>query len=65
MKDYTVRRVGDNPRGAMWQRIHERLGCEGCKFADAEQLGRGSCCTYPGYAAIEDETGKCLKRRKT
>jgi hypothetical protein len=45
-------------------KMHERLGCFGCKFADKETLGKDACCTYKGRIEVDDE-GKCKMREET
>ena len=45
-------------------KMHERLGCYGCKFADKENLGKDACCKYNGRIEVDDE-GKCKMREET
>jgi len=44
-----------------WRRVHRRLGCFGCKFADKSELGRGACCNRPGGCTASD--GVCQDRQ--
>ncbi len=44
-----------------FEAMHRRLGCEGCKYADKQQLFKDACCTR--WMQIEtDKSGKCLIR---
>ena len=45
-------------------KMHRRLGCYGCKFADKEALGKDACCKYNGRIEVDDE-GKCKMREET
>ena len=45
-------------------KMHERLGCYSCKFADKENLGKDACCKYNGRIEVDDE-GKCKMREAT
>ena len=40
------------------QKMHERLGCYTCRFADKEALGKNACCNHNGRIEIDDD-GKC------
>jgi hypothetical protein len=43
------------------EKMHERLGCLGCTFADKEALGKDACCKYNGQIEVDDD-GKCKMR---
>jgi hypothetical protein len=53
-----------NMEQSLIEKMHQRLGCYSCKFADKETLGKDACCTYKGRIEVDDE-GKCEMREET
>jgi hypothetical protein len=49
---------------SLLDKMHRRLGCYGCKFADKEALGKDACCKYNDRIEV-DEEGRCKMREET
>lgn len=48
-----------------WGRIHDEMGCKGCKFSDPAAMDPNPprpCCTYPGKIG-QEASGRCTKKR--
>jgi len=44
------------------EKMYERLGCRGCRFANKEVLSNDGCCKYPNGQIEVDDDGKCKMR---
>lgn len=44
------------------KKMHEKLGCKGCKFCNEKWLYKSPCCDFPCQIAV-DSKGKCQTRR--
>ncbi len=54
------RKMENNPLAKM----HKRLGCYGCIFANPETVGKDACCGHEGSIEV-DENGKCKVRKES
>ncbi len=52
-------KMGNNPVVKM----HKRLGCYGCIFANPQTVGKDACCGHEGSIEV-DENGKCKVRKR-
>lgn len=53
-----------NMEQSVIEKMHQRLRCYGCKFADKEALGKDACCKYNGRIEV-DEEGRCKMQEET